>query len=418
MMLRRGILTALAATTAIALSSCTTQTAGSTPPIPEDSQPTGDGHGAITGAEEVAEPPLHLVSIDAAGAVGMLDLLDDTTTELGTISAPSAVATDGRYLFSTTPQGVDIVDSGVWTWDHVDHFHYYRADPKLLGKVTGEGAATVSTSNTSTIGGTGLFFPLTGEAVLLDNEALSQGEIRELFRIETGQHSGLAVPLGGGALVTHAGDRGQATEVRFHRADGTPVDGSSVECPDAQGTITTRVGVVIGCATGALLATAGDGEVTFEHLPYPEGTHTQPAVEFDNRKGRPSVAARAGDDGIWLLDTRARTWQLIPTTEPLLRVSAADDAGEHIVALDRSGRVRVYDGSSGDEVAATEPLLARSLADPALLDSIELTVDRQRAYLNAPAEGVVYEIAYADNARLARMLETPTTPTFFAETGR
>lgn len=62
--------------------------------------------------------------------------------------------------------------------------------------------------------------------------------------------------------------------------------------------------------------------------------------------------------------------------------------------------------------------MARSLADPALLDSIELTVDRQRAYLNAPAEGVVYEIAYADNARLARMLETPTTPTFFAETGR
>lgn len=85
--------------------------------------------------------------------------------------------------------------------------------------------------------------------------------------------------------------------------------------------------------------------MTFEHLPYPEGTHTQPAVEFDNRKGRPSVAARAGDDGIWLLDTRARTWQLIPTTEPLLRVSAADDAGEHIVALDRSGRVRVYDAA-------------------------------------------------------------------------
>lgn len=416
-MLRRGILTALAATATIALSSCAARSADSTPPIPEADRSTGAGHGEIAGAEEVAEPPLHLVSIDAAGAVGMLDLLEETATELGTISAPSAVASDGRYLFATTPQGVDIVDSGVWTWDHVDHLHYYRSAPKLLGNVTGEGTATVSTSNTSTIGGTGLFFPLTGDAVLLDNEALSQGEIRELFRIDAGPHPGLAVPLGGGALVTHAGDRGQDTEVRFHHADGTLADGSSVECPDPQGTITTRIGVVIGCATGALLATTEDGEVTFEHLPYPEGTHT-PAVEFDNRKGRPSVAALAGDEGIWLLDTRARTWQLIPTAEPLLRVSAADDADEHIVALDRSGRVRVYDGSSGDEVAATEPLLPRTVADPALLDNVELTVDRQRAYLNAPAEGVVYEIAYADTARLARTLETPTTPTFFAETGR
>jgi hypothetical protein len=411
-------MTALAVTAVISLSSCTAQPAESTPPVLEDQQTIGDGHGAIAGAEEVAEPPLHLVSIDAAGAVGMLDLLDGTTVELGAISTPSAVTSDGRYLFATTPQGVDIVDSGVWTWDHTDHFHYYRAEPRLLGAVTGQGPVTVSTSNTSTTGGTGLFFSDTGEAVLLDNHALSQGEIRELFRLDIAPHPGLTVPLAGGALVTHPGDRGQTTQVRFHRSDGTPVEGASTECDDARGAITTRVGVVIGCATGVLLATAENGDVVFEHLPYPAGAQAPPAVEFGNRKGRPTVAARAGDEGIWLLDTRARTWHLFPTTEPLLQVSAADDADEHIVALDRSGRIRVYDGNSGDEVAATEPLLPRSIADPALLEGVELTVDRQRAYLNAPAEGVVYEIAYADNARIARTLEMPTTPIFFAETGR
>ncbi|MFN7241885.1 MAG: hypothetical protein ACK4M5_01330, partial [Dietzia cercidiphylli] len=39
----------------------------------EESSPqeTGSGHGEIEGAEEVAEPQLHLVSIDRTGAVGM-----------------------------------------------------------------------------------------------------------------------------------------------------------------------------------------------------------------------------------------------------------------------------------------------------------------------------------------------------------
>ena len=35
-----------------------------------------------------------------------------------------------------------------------------------------------------------------------------------------------------------------------------------------------------------------------------------------------------------------------------------------------------------------------------------------------PAARVVHEIAYADGARIARTLATPTVPTFFAEVGR
>ncbi len=68
------------------------------------------------------------------------------------------MATDGRYLFADTGDGVEVVDSGVWTWDHVDHFHYYRAEPALLGTVEGDGTATVATTNSSTTGGTGVSF--------------------------------------------------------------------------------------------------------------------------------------------------------------------------------------------------------------------------------------------------------------------
>ena len=47
---------------------------------------------------------------------------------------------------------------------------------------------------------------------------------------------------------------------------------------------------------------------------------------------------------------------------------------------------------------------------------VELTVDAQRAYLNAPGADVIYEIDYADAARIARTF--PAHADFFAETGR
>lgn len=145
---------------------------------------SADGHGAIAGAEEVAEAQLGLTTIDAQGRVTHLDLLDESVTDIGTVAAPESMTTDGRYLFADTGDGVEVVDSGVWTWDHVDHFHYYRTAPALLGAVGGDGSATVATTNSSTTGGTGISFSGSGDAVLLDTEALSKGEIRELFRVE------------------------------------------------------------------------------------------------------------------------------------------------------------------------------------------------------------------------------------------
>ncbi|GAA4193840.1 lipoprotein [Microbacterium oryzae] len=372
------------------------------------------GHGEIAGAAEVAEPPLQLVSVDESGALGALDLLDGTTAEIARVGAPEALASDGRYLFVTTDAGVEIVDSGAWTWDHVDHFHYYRAEPRTVGTVDGAGPATVSTGLLSTAGATGIFLSGSGQAVLLDNAALGDGRIDELFRIETGAPEGVAAPLGGGALVSAPGEDGGM--LRFHEADGA-VTPSTTECVDAQGSITTRVGLVVGCADGAVLATMDRGEPVFERIPYPADATAERAIGFDGRKGRPTVAAIAGDAGLWLLDTREREWTLVETDAPLLRVAAVDDADGHVVALDTEGRVRVLLAGTGEEVAVTEPLLPETL-DADALTGVSLTVDAQRAYLSAPTEGVAYEIAYADGARIARTLETPTEPAFLAEVGR
>jgi hypothetical protein len=257
----------------------------------------------------------------------------------------------------------------------------------------------------STAGSIGVFFAGSGEAVLLDNAALADGKIAELFRIETGADTGIVAPLAEGALVTD-GD-----ELVFHDASGAATD-ASTECAAASGAITTRVGVVVGCADGAVLATWEDAAAAFERIPYPDATDADRALSFDGRKGRPTVAALAGDSGFWLLDTRERAWQLVATETPLVRVSAVDDAEGHVVAVDAEGRVKVYIAGTGAQVAATEPLPVE------MGDTVSLTVDEQRAYVNAPVARIVFEIDYADGARVARTLETPTSPRFVAEVGR
>ncbi|MBD8141750.1 ABC transporter [Frigoribacterium sp. CFBP 13605] len=414
--------TCLLGTLALGLTACSTDTSPGGDPAAgttaDETGASGEGHGAVAGAEELAEPRLGLTTIDPSGTVAHLDLLDEGVVELGSVDAPTAVETDGRYLFAETTGGLEVVDSGVWTWDHGDHFHYYRADPRLLGTVEGDGEATVATTNLSTSGSTGVHFAGSGDAVLLDTEALSRGELRERFRLDGEPGAGLVVPVGSYALVTEG--RGETTTLVGHTADGDET-GLREACPDASGTITTRVGAVVGCSDGALLATVDDDELVVEHIPYPAGAALSsggtaaPATAFDNREGRPTVAGLAGSEGVWLLDTRARAWTLLPAPTPLVTVTAVDDADQRLLALARDGRVLVLDGATGQVVAETAPLVADSLAagrTPTLI------ADQQRAYLSAPVEGRLYEIDAADGARIARSFETAGEPAFVAETGR
>lgn len=394
----------------VGLTACSGGTPDETGPSPD-----GAGHGAVEGAAEVGEPQLHLVSVDDRGRASMLDLLTDEEVPLDDVDAPDDVRTDGRYVFSVTDSGVDVVDSGVWTWDHADHFHYYRSEPRAVGRVDGAGPASVATGALSTAGGTGVFFAGSGEAVLLDNAALSKGVVEETLRLDVGRHDGLVAPLGDGAVVSEPDDDGRAARVRVVDAEGDELGAAA--CPDASGTITTRVGLVVGCADGALLVTLDDGEPTLEPIAYPDGA-AAPATSFAGRKGRPTVAGLGDGSGVWLLDTRERSWRWFETDTPVVAAAAVDDADEHVVLVAEDGTVRVHDGASGRELSRTDPLLASSLDDPALEAGVSLTVDAQRAYVNAAADGVVHEIDYADGARVARSLRTPTRPVHVAETGR
>lgn len=403
-------------TLAVAAGALTLTLAGCSSPAAPEPSASSDGHGAISGAAEVAEPQLGLTSVDPGGGVTHLDLLDERVTEIGTIGAPSAMHSDGRYLFATTDAGLEIVDSGVWTWDHIDHFHYYRASPRLIGTVPGDGPVTVATTNLSTTGGTGVFFAGSGEAVLLDTTALSKGEIRELFRIDGEARAGMVVPVGSYALVTESA-AGASTTVVGYDADGEPV-GISEPCREASGTITTRVGAVIGCSDGALLATIRGDELHVERIPYPAGTTAPPATSFANREGRPTVARLAGNNAVWVLDTRELTWTLLAAPAPLVQVTAVDDDDENLLALTADGRVVVMSAADGSVRAQTDPLVSASLTAAPAMAAPVLIADQQRAYLSGPLEHRLFEIDFADAARIARSFDTSTEPAFVAETGR
>lgn len=401
---RRRARTALPVVAGLALAallaSCAPAPAGS------EADPTEETpHGYVEGAEEVSDPQPHLVTVTETGSVATLDLLSEERSDIGEVRPADAITTDGRFVFAAREGAVDIVDSGVWTFPHGDHVHYYRAPARVVGTVETEGGAGLPQIEAS-IGAVTVLFD--GELVALDREALGQDEIVESARLPV-EEDAVAAPIGDRILL------GSAETVELLDRDGAVLD--EIACETPLGSRSTRVGVVIGCADGAVLATGTGEDIALEAIPFPQGA--DPALRADafaSRNDRPSTAALAGGTGFWLLDTRARAWQLVATPRPLVRVSAVDDADEHVVAVDVDGRVVIADPTG--VLAETEPLAAASLADPALADALTLTLDAERAYLGLPADGVVHEIDFRDGGRIARSFEMPAGATVAVETGR
>lgn len=400
----RTRLIATASVALLALAGCSAAPASA----PDTTRPPDDGagHGHVAGARELAEPALHLTTVTPDGRVEHLDLLDEKTDTIAEIDPVVEVATDGRYLFAVRDGAVTIIDSGVWTWSHIDHFHYYEAPSRVVGEVTGAGTADVVPGDT----GIGILFD--DEAVLLDASALGDGDVVERFRIDIAEHPGLVVPLKEGALVTEPDAAGEVQRLRVLSAEGEELD--RVPCVRAAGTIATVVGVVVGCADGALLAAGGDA-TAIERVDFPAQV-PQDALRFAAREGRPGVAATAGGTVVWVLDTRARRWEAWDAGEEIVSAAAIDDDEDRVLALAADGSVLVM--TEGTVVSRTAPLVAESLGDERTAPHVRFVVDQTRAYLNGPRERAMWEIAPADDARIARTFPTESEPLHLAGTGR
>lgn len=410
----------VAALSVLLLTSCAAPATGPATASPTDIATTT--HGYVEGAEELSEPELSLALAGRQGALTLVDLLDGTGSALPGASGPiDALTGDGRFVYPSRADAdrvvVGIVDSGRWTVEHGDHFHYYRATARAVGTVTGTGPPAIRHGDRRTA----ISFPASGEVVLLNQDDLAAGSLGDAPTVARRPHPGLlALPFAGHLLVTTPDQFGVVAGIDILDDRGDTVAGSGTPCRHASDAITTRVGAVLACADGAVLVTAAAGTLTTEQIPYPAGI-APAARSLTGRAGRPVVAgvtdpvAGAGPAGYWQLDTRRREWTFRPTDIPLLVVSAVGDSAGLLVAVDTAGRIRVF-GPDGGDLGTSEPLLAGSVADPFARDRVRLIVDANRAYVSGPVEGVVLEVDYRDGARIARTFDG-LDPQFFEQVG-
>ena len=370
-------------------------------PDSSTADPADDGgsYSDVEGAQEESEAQYRLVLADSSdGSVAVLDLLTEETERIDAVDGLQAIGTDGRFAYLESPSGTDrVLDSGVWTWDHGDHHHYYRASTRLVDADVPAGAAAGAFNQPTVV------LDDSGTATVLDRSALEEGEVEELVTLQ--DVAGVALAVGDEVL---AGSRdGDRLEVHTLDGDVREVD---VECSDPDVAARTRAGVVVGCAEGAALVDPDDW--TAELIAYPEGTApAERAVGLEHRPGSTVLAALRGDLGAWSLDVRAGTWTPIEAPGAVAAAAAGEDLP--VLVLDADGRLTSYDAATGEPLAETDLVEQVDPERPAPV----IAVDSARAYVNDATAGVVHEVDYDDDLRVARTLEVDVTPSLMVETG-
>ncbi|MCP2288604.1 zinc ABC transporter permease AztB [Nocardia amikacinitolerans] len=352
-------------------------------------------HGFVEGAEETAEPQPRLVLADKeSGAVRVLDLISEQVTELEPAAGVTRVADDGRYAYLSTPEGIRIIDTGTWLVDHGDHVHYYKAPIRDIGASAG-GPVVAAAADPSVVA----LVLDSGDTALLDRTALDAGSAPD----HNAHAGGPAVPSGEHTVVARRTDG----RVEVRGRDGAVVAALAEPCQEPRGTAKTRIGVVFGCADGALAVNVQEGSATATKIAYPGPVpRAERAVEFHHRPGSTTLAAEAGERGTWLLDTRRKTWTFVETG-PVLATNTAGE-GAPLLTLSADGVLHAYDAATGTE------LTRKQLVEPGSASSI--VVDSSRAYVNDPAGRKVLEIDYSD-LRTARIFPLEIAPTLMVEAG-
>ena len=359
-------------------------------------------HGYVEGAEETGEPQSRLVVADTAtGDVRVLDLITEEVTELDPVPGVDGITGDGRfaYLRSSDPGSTDIVDSGAWTVDHGDHSHYYRAGIGHVGAIDGFAARAAVTDPALAS-----LVDERGSARILDRSALEDGTVEPVA--VGSDDSATALPFAGRLVVAEGGSDGQ---VRVHDREGAKLRVLDGTCADPAGAAVSRRGLVIGCEEGTLHVTEDDDALHAETLPYPDGgARTE---SFHHRPGSAVLAALSTDGDVWVLDLSEPAWTRLDVPDAVAVNAVGEDT--FVLVLTADGSLRSLDPETGEEVAEVA-LLDGTDGDPAPT----IQIDTSRAYVNDAEAGVVHEIDYNDDLRVARTLDTGIAPHLMVETGR
>nr|WP_221379207.1 hypothetical protein [Actinoplanes polyasparticus] len=359
-------------------------------------------HGYVAGAEELPEAQSTLAyAARGSRQLNLLDLATEQDRRIDLSTSAHHLTEDGRFLYvGDGDRTLEIVDAGVWTVDHTDHVHYYRAPARTLGAVTlGAPVATVAAAGAHTAIGT-----TDGRIRVLDRRKLQEGSIAETTTIDSRSSTALAVPHAGHLLVAVGDDPGRpANRIVAMGADGRESGALQTPCPAPRGWAALRGGTVIACENSFVRVRSERDRLTAEVLDSPAG----PIAEGDfGHRPRSNETAVAGRNGIWSVNAAKATLQHVPAAGRNLRAAASPADGNTVLTLDAAGTLASFDLGTGRRIAET-PLRATTL-----------TLDISRAYLAEPAARVIHEIDYHDQLRTARTLRASQRPDLTVEVGR
>ncbi|WP_229068961.1 hypothetical protein [Actinoplanes sp. DH11] len=365
-------------------------------------EPAEPPHGYVAGAEELPEAASAIAYAARGGQrLHLLDLATERQKQLD-LSVPARQLTDdGRFVYAGDgDRRLEIVDAGVWTVDHADHVHFYRAPARTIGTLTFDAAVvTVAGNAAHTTVGTA-----DGRIRVLDRRQLETGTVAEVSRIDSRSSTPLAVPYAGNLIVATGDDPARpAHRLVAMGPDGRATGAFEAPCEAPRGWVVLRGGALIACEDHLVRVKEDSGTLTATAVPSPR--KPVPGTAFGHRP-RSNEAALAGTGGIWSVNApKAAVRHLAANGRDLVAAASPADAAT-VLALDSAGTLISYDLESG-KVLAEAPLKATTL-----------TLDVNRAYLADPEQRVVHEVDYRDGLRTARTLRTADRPDLVVEVGR
>ncbi len=358
-------------------------------------------HGFVAGAKEMDEPQATVAyATRGSSRLGLLDLTSATEKEIRLSFGVQRLTEDGRFVYADDGgRRLEVVDAGVWTVDHLDHVHYYRAPARSLGTLTFDAEIRTITG----FGGHTAIGTADGQIRVLDRRQLEAGKATELARIDSGSSTPLAVPYADELIVAVGGDGSRPADRIVTMAPDGRRTGVETPCRAPRGWAVLRGGAIVACEDRLVRVKREAGKLTVKALTSPR--QPVPAGAFGYRP-RGNEAAVAGAGGIWSVNAAKATLRQLPAPGHDLVAAASPADGSTVLALSSAGELLSLDLETGK-------VLARRNGP-----STSLTIDAHRAYLPDPKGRAIHEIDYGDGLRTARTLPVAERPDLMVEVGR
>lgn len=374
-------------------------TGGESPAPAEHPTSAGEDEVVVEGARELDGALTRLVLVDpATGATSVYDAVDEVETSIGSYGPVDGISGDGRFAYLRTGGRTTVVDAGAWTFGHGDHDHYFATEPAEVATLDVP-AASVSAVNSIVAVRTP-----TNATALFDREKLADNVVEAPAGLALSPDVAAVAPYGSRLVTVTAAGRMQVT-------GDTGTTDLVGECPNPSWASPTRRAVVFGCDTGAVRVTGGDGDLAVTPAPFPADAPAERPRQMEHRD-RADVFAGVSAGTVWVLDSRQRSWTLIPVADAVATNTAGDGT---VLVLRRDGTLSAYEVNARAETARI-PLFPEGIPADGAQPVVDL--DSDRAYVNNAATREVYEIDYADGLRIARTLRTEVAPGLMVEAGR